>query len=111
MRAILILLCVCSLLMASCTKVTLDRGVIKDKFATSSKYGEAYYHATTATNVYDITSAEYAKYEVGDHLIIEESQFNGHVFERGTICAAWGISACIMIVVAGLVLGYFITKP
>jgi hypothetical protein len=104
------MLSVCVLLLASCTKVSLDRGTVKEKFITSSKYGQAYYHATTNKDVYDIDSHEYATLKVGDRLIQQESQINGHVLERGTICAAWAIFACIMILVCGFALAYFIFK-
>lgn len=44
-----------------------DRGPIKEKFITWTKYGEPEYHFITDKHVYEVTPDEYAQHQVGQH--------------------------------------------
>jgi hypothetical protein len=68
-----ILLSLSILVLASCngSYKKIDRGIIKEKFITSTKYGDPEYHIITENHVYNVTGDEYAQNQVGDRFIDE----------------------------------------
>lgn len=68
-----VLLSLSILILASCggTYKKFDRGVIKEKFITSTKMGDPEYHIVTENHVYHVTGDQYAQNELGEHFIQE----------------------------------------
>jgi hypothetical protein len=64
-----ILLSLSILVLSSCNGYykKYDRGEIKEKFITSTKYGEPEYHLITENHVYEVTGDEYAQNQIGEH--------------------------------------------
>ncbi len=69
MKTVLFILLILSVTACSCERKKFDRGVIKEKFITSTKYGEPEYHFITDKHVHDVTGDEYAQHQVGDHYV------------------------------------------
>lgn len=67
MKLLLSLFLVISLTACSGSWKKFDRGVIKEKFITSTKYGDPEYHLITENHVYDVSGDEYAQNQVGEH--------------------------------------------
>lgn len=69
MKLLLSLVLALSLTACSGRWKKFDRGVIKEKFITSTKYGDPEYHLITENHVYDVSGDEYAQNQVGEHYV------------------------------------------
>jgi hypothetical protein len=69
MKAILLSFSIFALISCEVKHKKVDRGIVKEKFITSTKYGEPEYHIITENHVYDVTGDEYAQNQVGERFV------------------------------------------